>query len=80
MLDRPRPRNKVAYAAAQELHAAVRAIVVELVCPHCHHAPAAKSVNKRLAPHLQRNDRTINNHVRQVMAEIGERQGNLSGD
>ncbi len=79
-LDRPRPRNKVAFAAAQELHSAVRAILVDLICPHCHRPPVAKEVLARLPAHLRRDPRTIRAHIRELMAEIDERRGNLSAD
>jgi hypothetical protein len=71
ILDRPRPRNRRAYEAAQELHGAVRSIVADLICPSCHRPPRAKLVKAKLPPHLQRDDRTINAHIRDVMKERG---------
>jgi hypothetical protein len=64
-----RARNKRAYEAAQELHAAVRTIVTDLICPCCHRPPPAKQVKAKLPPHLQRDDRTINSHIRSVLKE-----------
>ncbi len=68
-LDQPRPRNRRAYEAAREVRAAVRNIVADLTCPHCSRPPSAKLVKARLPEHLQRDDRTINGHIRRVTKE-----------
>ena len=76
----PKPRNRRAFAAGQEVHSAVRAILVDMLCPHCRRPPAAKEVLAKLPAHLRRDARTIRTHIRDLMTEIGERCGTVSLD
>lgn len=76
-------RNKPGYFIGQELEAAIRKIVDELVCPCCSRPPTAKDVLAELPEHLKRSPQRVNTLIRKIMAKpsrIGERSESLSGD
>jgi hypothetical protein len=69
------PRNRPGYEEGQELHGFVRDIVRLLRCPHCGDRPTAKAVLRHLPEKFQDRDlRTINTHIREVIAELEQEE------
>ena len=75
------PRNRVAFAAAQELHEHLRGMLGLITCPCCDRPRmTAKQILRHLPEHLRRDPRTVRNHVNELLGEIDGRDGNSSVD
>jgi hypothetical protein len=68
----PRPRNRPAFESGQEVDAALRRLLPDLICPCCRRPPPAKQVMDYLPEHLQRDERTIRTHIRRILKETQE--------
>jgi len=77
-----KPRNKPGKIEADELRDHVRSLVrlLRCTCPHCRKPPTGKRVLKLLPSKFENRDvRTINTHIREVVAELDQQIDDRSG-